>query len=98
MPLLELGFYLFAAIEKPLDRTAFGLFVVPVEHVLNSAHGDVQRNAALLPSVDQCPVYRRKKQILPAPTYECFFDLGVVIERSEERRVGKECRCRWRLC
>ena len=34
-------------------------------------------------------------RLVPKVEREEFFNVGIILFRSEERRVGKECRSRW---
>ena len=68
------------AVKKTLDRTRpCGLFVKYVKDRLDRSDHNMQRNAAILPRLDQRPIKGTQKQILPAAADKRFLDLGEVV-------------------
>src|SRR5436305_10907983 len=79
-PLSKLRLDLFSTVKKALDRAVLiGLFIKTVENSLDGPQHDMQRNASVLPALDQRPVERAKQQMLAPPSYKRILDLGEVI-------------------
>ena len=47
------------------------------------------------PEIIDGKLYARGSSDDKGPTMACYYGLKIITTRSEERRVGKECRSRW---
>ena len=80
-PFCVLNLDLFATVKKALDRAGpDGLLVKNVKDRLDRSDDDMQRNSAILPRLDQRPIERTQKKVLPPPPDKRVFDLGEIVE------------------
>src|ERR1039457_6052046 len=92
--------YQFLVITDPATRAALLPHSWGQKQVVDCSHLVVFTAKTKMTEADVDKLIRRTVEIrkLPAPevlgTYR-FMMLGDVVNRSEERRVGKECRSRW---
>src|SRR2546421_9445065 len=71
---------LFLTIEKAFDSSLSRFSFPGVERPFDPAQSDVKRDFHFLPTLDQRPIHRTKKQMLSAPSNKRIFDFGKIIE------------------
>lgn len=82
-PFGVLRFNLFLAIPEGLNAALPFLGGVGIESVFNPPQRNMQRNAALFPAFNQCPINRTQEQMFAAAADEGVFDfreIGKVIQ------------------
>ena len=71
---------LLTAIKQALDRSCPDrLFIEHVKNRFDRPDNNMERDPAVLPSLDECPVERAQKQVLATPAYKRFLDLCEIV-------------------